>query len=161
MKILWAPWRMKYIKEVDKAKKDECIFCKSIMENRDRENLVLYRGKFNFIILNKYPYNNGHLMIAPYKHTGKVEDLTREELCELMELIVKSVQVLGSEYNPNGWNIGANIGRAAGAGIEDHIHFHVVPRWIGDTSFMTVIGDTKVIPELPEETYEKLIKYFK
>ncbi|MEN2974479.1 MAG: HIT domain-containing protein [Candidatus Caldarchaeales archaeon] len=162
MKIIWAPWRMRYIKEHLKEKREKgCVFCIESEEYRDRENLILYRGDKCFIILNKYPYTSGHLMIAPYRHTGDLESLDEEELCELMNLAVISIRALKREYNPSGLNIGLNIGEAAGAGIEGHIHLHVVPRWVGDTNFMTVISGTKIIPELPEETYERLIKYFK
>ncbi|MCS7125593.1 MAG: HIT domain-containing protein [Aigarchaeota archaeon] len=162
MKIIWAPWRMKYIKQHLKGKgAGKCIFCIEAEEDKDLENLVLYRGEKCFIILNKYPYTSGHLMIAPYRHVGELERLDEKELCELMNLTVISIKALKKEYNPSGLNIGANIGRAAGAGVEDHLHFHVVPRWVGDTNFMPVISDTKIIPELPEETYGRLIKYFK
>lgn len=161
MKILWAPWRMKYIKQQIREKvRGQCIFCVGAREERGRSSLVLYKGRRSFIILNKYPYTSGHLMIAPYRHVGELEDLDEEELCEIMKLAVISIKALKKEYGPSGLNIGANIGRAAGAGIEDHIHFHIVPRWVGDTNFMPVISGTKIIPEMPEETYDRLAKYF-
>lgn len=161
MKILWAPWRMKYIRRFEDKEDDGCFFCKGVQQNKDKENLILYRGRSCFIILNKYPYTSGHLMVAPYKHVGDLEKLSEDEICELMKLIILSIKILRREYKPSGLNIGANIGRAAGAGVEDHVHFHIVPRWVGDTNFMPVISETKIIPELPEETYDRLIKYFK
>jgi len=161
MKILWAPWRMKYIRRFEDREDNGCIFCKGVQQNKDRENLILYRGKNCFIILNKYPYNTGHLMIAPYRHIGELEKLSEEELNELMRLTVLSVRILKREYRPSGLNIGANIGRAAGAGIEDHVHLHIVPRWVGDTNFMPIVSQTKIMPELPHETYDRLKKYFR
>jgi len=158
MKILWAPWRMEYIKS---GKTEGCIFCLKPRENRDKENLILYRGEKSFIILNRYPYNNGHLMVAPYRHLSELEMLDRDEMTEIMMLLSKSIVALKKEYNPNGFNVGVNIGRAAGAGIEDHIHFHVVPRWVGDTNYMPVLSETKVLPQLLQETYEKLVRYFR
>lgn len=160
MKIFWAPWRMKYIKSFGE-KRDECIFCSKPKENRDEENLILYRGERGFIILNRFPYNSGHLMVAPYRHVRELEELSEDELLELMKLLIMSIKALKEEYKPEGFNVGANIGRVAGAGIEGHIHFHVVPRWGGDTSFMSVLSETKIIPELLEETYRRLVKYFK
>ncbi len=158
MRILWAPWRMEYIKS---EKTGGCIFCVKPKENRDKENLILYRGERSFIILNRYPYNNGHLMVAPYRHLSELEMLDRDEMTEIMMLLSKSIVALKKEYNPNGFNVGVNIGRAAGAGIEDHIHFHVVPRWVGDTNYMPVLSETKVLPQLLQETYEKLVRYFR
>ncbi|MGQ4832959.1 MAG: HIT family protein [Candidatus Asgardarchaeia archaeon] len=156
MKYLWAPWRIKYIL-MEKPK--ECIFCKAIKENKDDENLILYRGKYSFIILNRFPYNSGHLMIVPYRHVGNIEELTQNELNEMNKLMQKSVKLLKVALKPDGFNIGINIGRVAGAGIEEHIHIHVVPRWNGDTNFMPVIGDTKVVNQYLNETLEVLKKY--
>lgn len=161
MKILWAPWRMKYIRRFEDKEDNGCIFCRGIQQNNDRENLILYRGKHCFVILNKYPYNSGHLMIAPLRHIGELEKLSEEELNELMRLTVLCVKILKKEYRPSGLNVGVNIGRAAGAGIEDHIHLHIVPRWVGDTNFMPIISETKIMPELPLETYNRLKKYFR
>ncbi len=155
MKKLWAPWRIEYIK---KPKEKECIFCKVIKEDRDRENLVLYRSSKSFIILNKYPYNNGHLMIAPYKHTPTPLELNGDEDADIAELIKLSMKILDASLRPQGYNIGANIGKAAGAGIEEHYHIHVVPRWIGDTNFMPIISDTKVVVEHLYQTYDNLKK---
>ena len=153
MKILWAPWRIEYIRS---PKHDGCIFCDFPRENRDRERLILYRGEKAFIIMNNYPYNPGHVMIAPYRHVGRWEDLTDEELLEIMKLSQLMIKALKRVMNPHGFNMGVNLGRVAGAGIDDHVHLHIVPRWNGDTNFMPVIADTKVIPESLEEAYDEL-----
>jgi len=154
MEFLWAPWRMEYILRVDKQ--EGCIFCIKPRENDDRGNLILYRGRTCFVILNRYPYNNAHLMIVPYRHTADLSDLSDEERAELMDLLSKSISVLKEKVSPHGFNIGMNLGRIAGAGVHDHLHFHVVPRWEGDTNFMPVVGHTKVMSEALEETWEKL-----
>ena len=154
MKQLWAPWRIEYIKL---EKPEECIFCKAVKENRDEENLVLWRGKVAFVIMNKFPYNNGHLMIAPYRHVGHFEELTKEELTEMGIILQKCVKVLKKAMSPDGFNVGINIGKIAGAGVEDHIHIHIVPRWSGDTNFMPVISDTRVIPQALHDTYSCLL----
>ncbi|ASA77270.1 HIT domain-containing protein [Thermococcus sp. 5-4] len=153
MKIMWAPWRIEYIRS---PKHDGCIFCDFPKENRDKERLILYRGKHCFIIMNNYPYNPGHVMIAPYRHVGRWEDLTDYELLEMMQLSQLMIKALKKTMNPQGFNMGVNLGRVAGAGIDDHVHLHIVPRWNGDTNFMPVIADTKVIPESLEEAYEEL-----
>lgn len=153
MKRLFCPWRIKYITS---EKEKDCIFCKKPLEDRDEENLILLRGKFNFIILNLYPYNNGHLMIVPYKHTNDITKLDMETLTEMMKFLQLSVKALKETMNPHGFNIGFNIGEVAGAGIAEHLHMHVVPRWNGDTNFMFVLGETKVIPEDLQSTYKKL-----
>ncbi len=137
-----------------------CIFCTKVESSKDRENLVLFRGKKCFVLMNLYPYNTGHLMVAPYRHVGNLTELDMDERGELMELIVKSIAILQNVLNPDGFNVGINLGRVAGAGIEGHVHFHVVPRWSGDTNFMTVVGDVKVMPELLSDTYEKLVIHF-
>lgn len=154
MKRLWAPWRMEYILG---EKAGECLFCVKAKESKDRENYIVYRGQRGFIILNIYPYNNGHLMIAPYRHAASLEDLDEETLTELMLLLNKSLRLLRQVMDPQGFNIGINLGKAAGAGIAEHVHIHVVPRWEGDTNFMPVFAETKVIPELLDQTYEKLL----
>ncbi len=154
MKKLWAPWRFKYILHVDV--KDRCIFCDKPKGEPNEENLVLYKGKHAFIIMNLFPYNSGHVMVAPYKHTSKLSELSEEELLEIMKLVNASMEAIELAYSPQGFNVGMNLGRSAGAGIEDHIHVHVVPRWIGDTNFMPIIADTKVIPEGLKESYAKL-----
>lgn len=153
MKYLWAPWRMEYIL---KEKNEGCIFCEIPKENQDKENYVLYRGKFCFVILNTYPYNNGHIMIAPYAHIKNLEELNRDTMNELMSLCQKSISVLKKKINPQGFNIGANIGKVGGAGILEHVHLHIVPRWQGDTNFMPVISDTKIMPQYLSETYDLL-----
>ncbi len=153
MKILWAPWRIKYIL----GKKEGCIFCDKIKENKDRENYILLRGKNAFVILNTFPYSNGHLMVVPYKHVPDLDGLEESELAELMRLVKTCTQILKKTLNPEGFNIGANLGKASGAGVEGHIHIHIVPRWEGDTSFISTVGDTKIIPESLDDTYGKLL----
>ena len=154
MDRIWAPWRMQYIELADKT--EGCIFCVFPSQDKDRENLLLYRGKTAFMMLNCYPYNPGHLMIAPYKHTSDMCDLSDQELLEVNRLVGSSVRLLTAVMEPHGFNVGINLGRTAGAGIADHIHWHIVPRWDGDTNFMPVIADTKVIPESLLATYDKL-----
>jgi len=155
---LWAPWRIEYILS---EKEEGCLFCRVINEDRDDENLILYRGKKAYVILNKYPYNNGHLMIVPYRHVPNIEDLDDDELLEICRLTTLSIRLLKHVMKPEGFNIGANIGKAAGAGIEEHFHLHIVPRWVGDTNFMPIISDTKVVVEAIKETYKKLKKGLK
>jgi ATP adenylyltransferase len=157
MEHLWAPWRIEYIKKADKV---GCIFCQKPAEEGDASNYILYRGQKNFIIMNSYPYNPGHLMIAPYRHIANLDELTKEELGEHHELVRRSVTVLTQVFKPDGFNIGMNLGRVAGAGIDKHIHSHIVPRWAGDTNFMPLIADTNVINEALEETYKKLAGKF-
>jgi len=152
MKYLWAPWRMDYILG---NKKKGCFFCEKLKEKRNVENLILYQGEFVFVIMNKYPYTNGHLMVVPKRHCRDLEQLDANELRELFELLKASTQVLKASLHPHGFNIGMNIGKIGGAG-EDHLHLHIVPRWAGDTNFMPVIGETKIIPEYLEKTYQKL-----
>lgn len=154
MENLWAPWRMRYIESVEEEK--GCIFCDKPKEDKDRENLILFRSDFSFIIMNKFPYNNGHLLIVPYRHEADFINLSDDELTDINRLIKMSYAALGEALRPHGINIGVNLGRVAGAGIENHIHYHIVPRWDGDTNFMPVIGQTKVISQGLEETYEKL-----
>lgn len=158
MKQLWAPWRLQYILE---ESPDECIFCVKPEEDNDRENLILYRGNNVFTIMNLYPYNNGHLMIVPYQHVDDLGGLTDESLCELMILTKRSQRILQQVFSAQGFNIGINIGRAAGAGIDEHLHIHIVPRWEGDTNFMPILGDIKVIPQHIFATYDLLLPFFK
>lgn len=153
MRQLWAPWRIKYIL-ADKA--DGCIFCDKPKEDKDEENLILHRGRKCFVMMNKFPYNNGHLMVAPYRHTADLAGLSPEEREEIMALAGISVEVLEKVLSAQGFNIGMNLGRVAGAGIDQHLHLHIVPRWSGDTNFMPILGDVKVISEALEETYRKL-----
>jgi ATP adenylyltransferase len=157
MKVLWAPWRLKYITG---DKEEGCIFCKKPKEGNDKDNLILYTGETSFIIMNRYPYSNGHLMTVPYKHTNSFSDLTQDERLDLMNLTAKCLDIL-QVIKPEGFNIGMNLGRTGGAGIDDHLHFHIVPRWSGDNNFMPVIGDVRVMPEYLEETYETLKKHLK
>lgn len=152
---LWTPWRMAFIQG---DKPSECIFCAKARATRDRENYVLYRGKHNFILLNAYPYTAGHLMIAPYEHRGSLEDLAPEVTAELMGLTKRALRALRKAERTDSFNVGVNIGAPAGAGIADHVHLHVVPRWAGDSNFMPVVGDTRLIPETLDSTYEKLIQ---
>ncbi len=153
MKHIWAPWRMEYIK-MDKS--GGCILCEKPKENNDKANYILYRGDKNFVMMNSYPYNPGHLLVVPYRHVANLDELINEELHEHIEIISRSIKILRQVFDPGGFNLGTNIGRAAGAGIADHVHSHVVPRWQGDTNFMPVIADTGVIPEALAETYQKL-----
>jgi len=153
MEQIWAPWRIKYI-QMEKPR--GCILCEKPKQNNDAPNYILYRGDKNFVIMNAYPYNPGHLMIASYRHIASLDKLTNEELHEHFEIVSRSIRVLKQVFNPGGFNLGINMGRIAGAGIEDHFHTHIVPRWQGDTNFMPVISDVRVVPEALAETYEKL-----
>lgn len=154
MNRLWTPWRMAFI-QGDKT--TECIFCVKGRERDDRRNLVLARGKHNFVLLNLYPYTTGHLMIAPYLHRGRLEDLDSTVTAEMMDLAKRSTAALGRAYRTQSFNIGMNVGAVAGAGIADHVHLHVVPRWPGDSNFMPVLGDVRLIPETLESTYDRLM----
>ena len=154
MERLWTPWRMEYIKGTERH--DTCIFCDLPNAGDDEASLILVRGKLAYVILNKYPYNPGHLMIVPYRHVAAFEELTPDEHAEIDRFTVRSMDALKATAAPQGFNIGVNQGRVAGAGIVDHIHVHVVPRWGGDTNFMTSVGEVKVLPETLGETYAKL-----
>jgi len=156
MDKLWAPWRMKYIKETVGQPESGCIFCSKPKETADRENLILYRGKESFIICNAFPYNNGHLMIVPYMHTNELDDITPACSLEMWALLAKCRQALMKAFQPHGFNIGMNLGRTAGAGIDQHLHMHIVPRWNGDSNFMPVIGETKVMSQSLEDAYDAL-----
>jgi ATP adenylyltransferase len=150
---------MEYIQ----AAKDEvegCIFCALPAKGDDAEARILGRGEHGFVMLNTFPYNPGHLLVAPFRHIGEVEDLTEGELVDLGRLLQAAIRALRLEMEPQGFNVGMNLGRVAGAGIPDHLHWHVVPRWSGDTNFMPVVGETRVVPELVEETYRKLAPRF-
>jgi len=153
MEHIWAPWRIEYIQM---EKPEGCILCQKPRENKDAINYILYRGDKNFVIMNTYPYNPGHLMIAPYRHVANLEELTNDELHEHFEIVSRSIKLLRQAFNPDGFNMGINIGKVAGAGIVDHFHTHIVPRWQGDTNFMPVISDARVLPEALAETYKKL-----
>jgi len=158
LRRLWAIWRMPYIKLLASEGGKECIFCKLPKENRDRENLILHRSSSSFIIMNKYPYNPGHLMVAPYRHVANLDELSDDELIDVMNLVRISIRVLKETMSPDGFNIGMNVGKAAGAGFEGHIHIHIVPRWVGDANFMPILGNTKVISEALSNTYDELKK---
>ncbi len=159
MKVLWAPWRMEYISSDNN--KGECIFCIGDDRSQDERRLILFIGNLSIVLMNRFPYINGHLLIAPLRHVSTLNALSPEEKLDLMTMVEKSIGVLKEVMNPEGFNVGLNLGRVAGAGVEDHIHFHVVPRWIGDTNYMTVFGEVRVIPEHIQATYRKLLPFFK
>jgi ATP adenylyltransferase len=158
MDRLWSPWRYTYITKA--SPEDACIFCAKLAENRDRENYILLRARHNFVLLNLYPYTNGHLMIAPYEHVPTLEEARPETLSEMIALTREAEMHLRRVYRPKGLNLGMNIGETAGAGVAGHIHMHVLPRWTGDANFMTVIGETRVLPESLDTTYERLLAAF-
>ena len=154
MHRLWAPWRIGFILKGEN--KGDCFLCQYPRKNDDEAHLILHRGEKNFIILNAYPYNTGHLLVAPYRHLGRLEDMTDVEAKEHFDLVRLSVKLLTKVMQPTGFNTGMNLGRVAGAGIADHIHTHIVPRWQGDANFMPVISETKVVPESLATTYSRL-----
>ena len=154
MEKLWAPWRMAYI---EVTQPQGCVFCEKPRRDDDREQLLVHRGERAFVIMNLFPYNNGHLMVAPYRHTADLVGLNAEEQSELMRLTRYCVLIQQEAFHPEGYNVGMNLGRTAGAGIADHLHMHVVPRWNGDTNFMPVIGETKVLPDALYGGYDKLL----
>ena len=158
MEILWAPWRIEYILS---KKEEHCIFCPGDERSRDKERLILYVASHSIVLMNKFPYNNGHLLVAPTRHVSDISLITDEESKEIFYMIKTCTQILKKELNPDGFNIGLNMGKVAGAGIEEHLHFHIVPRWNGDTNFMTILGEVRVIPEHIRQTYDKLLPYFK
>jgi ATP adenylyltransferase len=153
MDIISAGWRMEYIEGDGEG---GCIFCDRAGSGSDSDNLIVARGDHAFVMMNRYPYTTGHLMVAPYRHVGRMSDLTREERCEIMDLVAWGERVLILAMNPSGFNMGMNIGRCAGAGFPNHVHMHIVPRWEGDTNFMPVVSETKVLPETLSDTYEKI-----
>jgi ATP adenylyltransferase len=156
-KTIWAPWRIEYILS---DKEDECFLCKLFAEDNDRDNLLLKRGETCAVIMNRYPYTGGHLMVTPYRHLQNLKDLNAEERTELMELTIDAVEILKNELKPDGLNLGFNLGEAAGAGLKDHLHQHIVPRWTGDTNFMPVMSDTRVMPQALMEQYDVLYPLF-
>ena len=159
MDHLWSPWRYRYVSTVQPTA--TCIFCAKSQEDRDEENLIVYRGKRNFVLLNLFPYTGGHMMIAPYAHVPTLEETDEEDATEMMSIARLAQKKLREVYRSPGFNIGMNIGSSAGAGIAGHIHMHVLPRWPGDVNFMTAIGETRVIPEDLSETYRKLSEAFR
>jgi ATP adenylyltransferase len=158
MDYLWTPWRYQYMAQVSQQKQPECIFCDALERNRDEETLIVHRGKKAFIILNRFPYTSGHVMIVPYTHIAELHLCEPGALQEIMELAQKVEAAFRKDYKPDGMNLGMNLGRAAGAGVTGHLHLHMLPRWIGDSNFMTVTGETRVHPEELKTTYERLKK---
>jgi ATP adenylyltransferase len=156
---LWTPWRRAFVEGSDE-RSGECFLCTIAAEHDDRNNLVVFRAARVFVLLNRYPYNSGHLMVAPFVHTGDLAGLDAAIANELMQVTQRAVDVLQRVYQPEAFNIGMNLGRPAGAGVPDHLHVHVVPRWTGDTNFMPVIGETKVLPESLDQTYERIEPIF-
>ena len=154
MKTMWAPWRIDYITG---EKEEGCIFCKALAEN---DHLTLYKGEHSMVVMNKYPYINGHLLVAPVRHLSTLDQLQRDETGLLLKTVEQSVAILKTVMNPDGFNVGLNLGRVAGAGVEEHLHFHIVPRWFGDTNALTVFADVRVIPEHLEATFNNLKPYF-
>ncbi len=156
MQHIWSPWRMKYIEEY--SRDEECVFCKAFHAEDSDENLILYRGTNAFVIMNRFPYTSGHVMVLPNQHLAELPEISRQTQTEIMNLISRAVEVLNQVYDPEGFNIGLNLGAAAGAGIPKHLHWHVVPRWRGDTNFISSIGGTRVIPEALTVSYRKILK---
>jgi ATP adenylyltransferase len=155
MKQLWAPWRIQYIKG---PPPEGCVFCVLPGEGRDRDHRIVYQGRRVFVILNTFPYNSGHLMVVPYRHVADLGALQDDEALELVHLTTAAMEAITGTYGAEGFNVGLNLGRAAGAGIVDHVHLHVVPRWVGDTNFMPVLGEVKVLPEDLAVTHDRLAK---
>jgi len=159
MEVLWAPWRMEYVGSGERE--GECIFCPDGDRSQDERRLILFVGGQSIVLMNRFPYINGHLLVAPLRHVPTLEALLPEEKLDLITIIERSIGVLKEAMNPGGFNVGLNLGKVAGAGVEEHIHFHVVPRWGGDTNYMTVFGEVRVIPEHIQATYRKLLPRFK
>jgi ATP adenylyltransferase len=156
MKRLWAPWRIHYLEAPKPQFVTGCVFCEKIAQDADRDNLLLWRGESACIVMNLYPYNSGHLMVIPYCHVSRIAQVSPETIAEMWSLVNRCVAALERTIRPEGFNIGINMGKAAGAGVDEHLHLHVVPRWSGDTNFMTVLDDTRVVPETLLSTYDKL-----
>ena len=157
MEILWAPWRMEYISSDNKG---ACIFCPGEDRNNNQQRLILFIGNLSIVMMNRFPYINGHLLVAPLRHISTLNALSAEEKLDVITKVEKSIGVLKEVLRPEGFNVGLNLGKAAGAGVEDHIHFHIVPRWGGDTNYMTVFGEVRVIPEHIQKTYQRLLPFF-
>jgi ATP adenylyltransferase len=160
MDYLWTPWRYQYMAQVSQGNQPDCIFCDAIERNRDEDTLIVHRGRQCFVILNRFPYTSGHVMIVPYAHVAELNLCEPGALQEMMELAQKVEGTFRKEYKPDGMNLGMNLGRAAGAGVTGHLHLHMLPRWIGDSNFMTVTGETRVHPEELSTTYARLKKTF-
>ncbi len=158
MQNLWAPWRIEYILG---KRESYCIFCPEGDGHSDEERLILYRGDLTMVVMNRFPYNNGHLLVAPWRHVSRLDELNEDEMLDLMRMVTKCTLVLKKLMRPDGFNVGLNLGTVAGAGIEAHLHYHVVPRWQGDTNFLTVFADIRSIPEHLKQSYAKLAPYFK
>ena len=158
MNHLWSPWRMKYIENHEKE--NGCVFCDAQAKADGAENLIAFRGKLAYVILNRFPYTSGHLMVIPLEHKPNLEELDAETRAEMMELAARCMSVLRNIYKPQGFNMGANIGEAAGAGVKGHVHIHIVPRWAGDTNFMSAVGETRVLPEALGDTYRRVREGF-
>jgi ATP adenylyltransferase len=158
MDYLWTPWRYQYMAQAAAGKQPECIFCDALRQKDDAETMIAYRGKRAFVILNRFPYTSGHVMIVPYAHVAELRLCDAQSLGEMMQLAQRVEAVYRKDYKPDGMNLGMNLGRAAGAGVADHLHLHMLPRWIGDSNFMTVTGETRVHPEDLRTTYERLSK---
>lgn len=156
-KTIWAPWRIEYILG---NKEGGCFLCRMFAEKNDRDNLLLKRGKTCAVVMNRYPYTSGHLMVAPYRHLEHLKEMSQEERLELTDLSIDAVEILKEELKPDGLNLGFNLGAAAGAGLKDHIHQHIVPRWTGDTNFMPVLADTRIMPQSLMEQYDVLYPLF-
>src|SRR5690348_7054117 len=151
---IWAPWRLRYVSKANQQ--TECVFCAKPGEGDDRKALIVHRGERCYVILNLYPYTSGHLMVAPFEHVGRMQDIDPETTAEMMDLAQQAIRKMDQVYSPEGFNLGVNQGRVAGAGVEGHIHLHVVPRWAGDNNYMPVVADTRVMPQSLEETYDAL-----
>ncbi len=158
---IWAPWRLRYVKDADKDNEDQCVFCAKPALGDDETALIVHRGESCFVILNLYPYTNGHLMVSPYDHVGRIQEIAPETTSEMLALAKVAMNCLERVYRPQGFNVGFNQGKAAGAGVEHHIHMHVVPRWSGDTNFMPVIADHRVMPQSLEDSYKALKAAFR
>jgi ATP adenylyltransferase len=158
MRVLWAPWRMEYI--LSESKDGSCIFCPGEDRSKDKERLILYVDKLSMVMMNRYPYINGHLLVAPVRHVPDLGSLSQEEATDILNMVNFSIGVLKKVMNPEGFNVGMNLGRVAGAGVEEHMHFHIVPRWNGDTNYMTVLGEVRVIPDHIENTFQTLLPHF-
>jgi ATP adenylyltransferase len=156
MDYLWTPWRYQYMEEVTAGKQPDCFFCDAIASQHDDETLLVHRGKKAFVILNRFPYTSGHVLIVPYAHVAELNLCRKGALTEIMELAQQIEGIFGKEYKPDGMNLGMNLGRAAGAGVAGHLHLHMLPRWFGDSNFMTVAGETRVHPEDLATTYKRL-----